>query len=107
MSYNVRNPKQKALIMLEILRSIENEVTFKPELNHRLFGSAVKARREELGISQEELGGRAGLHRTYVCDVERGARNVSLDSIIKLAVALQIQPAALFGTFEALAPIQN
>jgi CheY-like chemotaxis protein len=42
------------------------------------------------------LGGRAGLHRTYVCDIERGARNVSLESIDKLARALEISVAKLF-----------
>jgi CheY-like chemotaxis protein len=50
-----------------------------------------------LGISQEELGGRAGLHRTYICDIERGARNVSLESIEKLARALEISVARLFS----------
>jgi CheY-like chemotaxis protein len=50
-----------------------------------------------LGISQEELGGRAGLHRTYICDIERGARNVSLESIEKLARALEITTATLFS----------
>jgi CheY-like chemotaxis protein len=50
-----------------------------------------------LAISQEELAGRAGLHRTYICDVERGARNVSLESIEKLARALEISTAALFS----------
>jgi CheY-like chemotaxis protein len=49
-----------------------------------------------LGISQEELGGRAGLHRTYICDIERGARNVSLESIEKLARALEISISKLF-----------
>src|ERR1700734_279941 len=61
------------------------------------FGTAVRAWRNRLGISQEELAGRAGLHRTYVCDVERGARNVSLESIEKLARALEISTAALFS----------
>jgi CheY-like chemotaxis protein len=50
-----------------------------------------------LGISQEELGGRAGLHRTYICDIERGARNVSLESIEKIARALEISKAKLFS----------
>ena len=64
------------------------------------FGASVKAWRGRLGISQEELAGRAGLHRTYVCDVERGARNVSLESIEKLARALEISVAALFSYAE-------
>ena len=61
------------------------------------FGASVKAWRGRLGISQEELAGRAGLHRTYVCDIERGARNVSLESIQKLARALEISVSALFS----------
>lgn len=61
------------------------------------FGASVRSWRNRLGISQEELGGRAGLHRTYVCDVERGARNVSLESIEKLACALEISLSTLFS----------
>jgi transcriptional regulator with XRE-family HTH domain len=60
------------------------------------FGTAVRARRKHLGISQEELAERAGLHRTYVADVERGARNLSLGSIEKLAYALEISIPILF-----------
>jgi transcriptional regulator with XRE-family HTH domain len=60
------------------------------------FGTAVRARRKHLGISQEELAERAGLHRTYVADVERGARNLSLGSIEKLAYALGISIPILF-----------
>ena len=56
----------------------------------------VKDRRTQLGISQEDLAERADLHRTYVSDVERGARNVSLQSIAKLASALEISVSALF-----------
>lgn len=60
------------------------------------FGSAVRSKRCEKGLSQEELADRAGLHRTYVSDVERGARNPSLQSIEKLAVALELSVSALF-----------
>src|ERR1022692_3145166 len=60
------------------------------------FGTAVRTRRKHLGISQEELAERAGLHRTYVADVERGARNLSLGSIEKLAHALEISIPILF-----------
>lgn len=63
----------------------------------KLFGSSVRAWRGRLGISQEELAERAGLHRTYVCDIERGARNVSLKSVEKLARALEVSLATLFA----------
>lgn len=62
----------------------------------RLFGTAIKSKRSELGISQEELADRSGLHRTYISDVERGARNLSLESIDKLARALELSIAGLF-----------
>ena len=60
------------------------------------FGTAVRTRRKRLGISQEELAGRAGLHRTYVADIERGARNLSLANIEKLAGALGTTIPTLF-----------
>ncbi len=60
------------------------------------FGTTIKSKRSELGISQEELADRAGLHRTYISDVERGVRNLSLESIGKLAAALEISVARLF-----------
>src|SRR5690349_15927270 len=61
------------------------------------FGTAVRTRRKRLGISQEELAGRAGLHRTYVADLERGARNLSLANIEKLAHALGTTIPELFS----------
>lgn len=61
-----------------------------------LLGMAIKTERSVLGISQEELAERAGLHRTYVSDVERGARNPSIESIEKLAQALKLPISALF-----------
>jgi len=54
------------------------------------FGLTIKNWRARSGISQEELAWRAGLHRSYVADIERGARNPSLESIEKLARALEI-----------------
>ncbi len=61
-----------------------------------LLGVAIKTQRGSLGISQEELAYRAGLHRTYVSDVERGARNPSIESIEKLASALEVSLSMLF-----------
>lgn len=67
----------------------------------KFFGAAVRQRRSRLGISQEELAGRAGLHRTYISDVERGARNVSLESIQRLAAALDVPMSVLFSWQQA------
>ena len=60
------------------------------------FGQAVRRLRMEMDLSQEALAERADLHRTYVADIERGVRNVSLKNIEKLARALDVSIADLF-----------
>ncbi|MGC9941578.1 MAG: response regulator [Verrucomicrobiota bacterium] len=72
----------------------------KSEITRR-FGTSVKGWRNQLGISQEELAERADLHRTYVCDVECGARNVTLATIERLARALGTTVATLCSTSES------
>jgi transcriptional regulator with XRE-family HTH domain len=61
----------------------------------RTFGERVRARRHELGKSQEQLADGCGLHWTYVGQVERGRRNISLHNILKIAGGLEIDPAEL------------
>ncbi|MCW6036718.1 helix-turn-helix transcriptional regulator [Spirulina subsalsa FACHB-351] len=63
------------------------------------FGLAIKHRRQELELSQEELAFRSGLHRTYISDIERGFRNPSLENIQKLAFALNISMSDLFANY--------
>ncbi|MDX6216768.1 MAG: hypothetical protein QOG99_2352 [Frankiales bacterium] len=60
-----------------------------------LFGSRVRARRHDCGLSQEALGAASGLHWTFVGQVERGQRNLSLNNLLKLAAALEIDPGEL------------
>jgi transcriptional regulator with XRE-family HTH domain len=67
----------------------------KSELLAKKLGANVRKYRDALGLSQEELADRCGLHRTYVGSVERGERNVSLENIVVLARALNEAPAAL------------
>lgn len=59
------------------------------------FGERVRTRRAELGWTQERLAEEVGLHFTYVGSVERGERNLSLKNILRLAVALGLDPADL------------
>jgi transcriptional regulator with XRE-family HTH domain len=63
----------------------------------RKFGDNVRSRREALDYSQEQLAERADLDRTYISGVERGVRNLSLNSVIRLAKALKTSAAALCG----------
>lgn len=71
----------------------------KPDIRER-FGFAVKARREDLGLTQEDLADKAGIHRTYLSDVERGTRNLSLINIERLAAALDFPMSELFQMIE-------
>ena len=54
------------------------------------FGAKVRKCRQSKGLSQMDLARSAGLHRTYVADVERGARNCSMGSIARIAAALEV-----------------
>jgi transcriptional regulator with XRE-family HTH domain len=59
------------------------------------LGATIRELRAGLGISQELLAERCGLHRTYVGGIERGERNVSLENIVRLATALKVAPSKL------------
>lgn len=61
------------------------------------FGDKIRQIRKQVMISQEELAFRAKLHRTYISDVERGSRNISLENIEKIALALGVKSQDLFS----------
>jgi transcriptional regulator with XRE-family HTH domain len=54
----------------------------------RRFGDNLRRARKRSGLSQEDLGARANLHRTAIGLLERGARTPRIDTLIKLARAL-------------------
>ncbi|GBR74483.1 transcriptional regulator XRE family [Candidatus Termititenax aidoneus] len=60
-----------------------------------IVGCNIKRHRKKLCLSQEKLAERAGLHRTYIGGVERGERNITLDSLQVIAIALNIAPTKL------------
>jgi transcriptional regulator with XRE-family HTH domain len=64
-----------------------------------LFGKTIKEYRTKQGISQEKLAELCDLHRTYISDVERGARNVSLVNIEKICKALDVEISSVFKKF--------
>jgi len=59
------------------------------------LGENVKHFRLEAQLSQEELANLASLHRTYIGSIERGERNVSLENIVQIARALNVNPEEL------------
>ncbi|MFC2016881.1 helix-turn-helix domain-containing protein [Chloroflexota bacterium] len=64
------------------------------------LGKSIRSRRLALGISQEELGNRANLDRTYVSGVERGVRNPSFTALVKLSEGLGISLSSLLEHME-------
>lgn len=60
-----------------------------------IFATNIKLVRSKLGLSQEELAAKCNLHRTYISSVERSKRNVSIDNIEKIALALNVPPSQL------------
>ncbi|MEJ8406691.1 helix-turn-helix transcriptional regulator [Brevundimonas vesicularis] len=57
----------------------------------------MRRRRIALGLSQEELADRAGLHRNYIGGIERGERNVGIKAVFALAVGLSCSASELFA----------
>ncbi len=62
----------------------------------KVFGQNVRKYRNVRGYSQEELAAVSGLHRTYISDIERFKRSISLDNIQRIADALGIETYRLF-----------
>jgi len=62
----------------------------KPTPTRTKLGNRIRKYRKQLDISQEELGFRSKLHRTYIGAIERGEQNVSIDNINKIAKALKV-----------------
>lgn len=67
------------------------------------ISKTIRQRRIELGLSQEELGNRASLHRTYISDIEAGRRNLSLRSLLSLASGLGFSVSDLLQIAESSA----
>lgn len=60
-------------------------------------GNRIKELRNILGISQEELGFRSGVHRTYIASLEVGKRNISISTLEKIVNALEVTFSEFFN----------
>ena len=65
-----------------------------------LFGIAVRQRRQQLGLSQEDFADKAGIHRTYVSSIELGKVQVSIGIAAQLAEALEIPLSKIWREIE-------
>ena len=73
------------------------------ETLRKALGKVVQERRKQLALTQEQLARRSKMHRTYVSDVERGERNLSLDSIYQISRGLSTSLSQLFTQAEQYA----
>ncbi len=64
------------------------------------LGEVLQERRNKLSLSQNELARASDFHRSYISDVERGYRNISLKNLSKLASALQVPVSQLLALAE-------
>lgn len=89
------------LIYTHITYNLLQEECFQRYVNMsdllHVFAKNLRLLRRRVGLSQEKLAHRAGLHRTYVGAVERCERNISLKNIERLAQALNVEPAVLLS----------
>ena len=63
----------------------------------KALGESVRAAREAMDLSQEDLGFEADLDRTYISGIERGVRNPTVTSLLRIARALGTKPGALLA----------
>lgn len=72
----------------------------------RQVGANLRRFRNGRGMSQSKLAEMADLNRSYLSMVENGRRNISLDNLVALALALQVEPVELLTIVEEPAPAE-
>jgi len=72
-----------------------------------ILGARIRARREALGLSQEALAHSSNVHWTFIGQIERGRRNVSLHNLLKVAAGLQVDPGELVSGLKPPEPNQT
>jgi len=66
----------------------------------RLFGEVISELRRKAGVSQEALAGMAGIHRTYISQLERGIKSPTLVVLTRIADALNTRPSRILAQWE-------
>ncbi|MFC6334261.1 helix-turn-helix domain-containing protein [Paenibacillus septentrionalis] len=68
----------------------------------KMVGDQIRSIRKIKGMTQEQLAERSGLSFSYISDVERGTRNISLESLGKIISALNVKPVQIFEDMDKL-----
>ena len=71
--------------------------SIEPQPSRTRVATHLRRLRLHLGLSQEALADRAALHRTYIGQVERGERNVTVETVDRIAAALGVDASELFS----------
>ena len=66
-----------------------------------IIGKRVRAQRKNIGLSQEQLAELCDLHPTYIGQLERGEKNASLETIMRVCKGLNVAPSELFSNVSA------
>ena len=69
-------------------------------LDTKAVGKTIQGLRQKKGLTQEQLSGLAALDRTHYSKIERGLRSPTLDTIFKIAFALDMEPHELIQVIE-------
>lgn len=92
------------------MRHVRSGFCVRTKENHlflQLFGQIIARRRVGSGMTQDELAERSGVHRTYLSDIERGTRNITLLTLNKLASSLHISSSQLVEEAEILSSVRS
>lgn len=81
---------------MNILDLYKTKDNLDPTILNQLIGLKIKEIRNSLSLSQEEFAEKVGLHRTYIGQVERAEKNITLKNINKICYSLKIDPKELF-----------
>ena len=81
---------------MNILDLYKTKDDLDPTILNQLIGLKIKEIRNSLNLSQEDFAEKVGLHRTYIGQVERAEKNITLKNINKICYSLKIDPKELF-----------
>lgn len=87
---------------MDLLEIYNTDNNLNPQILNELVGMKIRRIRTSLNLSQEDFAEKVGLHRTYIGQIERAEKNITLKNINKICYALKIDPKDLFNFSDIL-----